>query len=566
MLTGVGQIIATASGTTTDLASLYQSLLDIQALMGDAALNASKLSSDAINGAGGISQLNAGLTAYSTKYFTVAQQLAAQTADMTDKFAALGDVLPATRADFVALMDAANAAGNETMIGKLAALAAGFDTLQTSMGNASTVISAADVAIQSATAAFQVLSTAVAAAQTALTAQHTANLAAITSNGVTQLAALQATEGARTIAMMVYQGQLAASLTVANQAVTDINSSINTFTTILGSLNAAITATSVTSQADARNQAMSTLRGASTSSDISSVPGLTDAITAIQGQSDNLYATKTDYQKSQAEANNYLTLINANGTTQLTAAQTQLVALQAVVTAIQAQQTAIANAISGMSAADTATVAAQTKTLTDAENASYTAQQASLAAILSTAQDQLNAINGVNASVVSLANAMGGSSSAISGASATKGVTTTGAPAAFTGLSSTASQAMNAESSGSLDSWSGSVIQALNSGWNGIASFDVGTNSVPNDMLAKVHKGERIIPAADNAALMNKLNGPAANDASVVSSNNAVAAKIDDLIQVIQIGDTANVKSTDIMNRIVRRWENCGMPPTRAAV
>jgi hypothetical protein len=40
-----------------------------------------------------------------------------------------------------------------------------------------------------------------------------------------------------------------------------------------------------------------------------------------------------------------------------------------------------------------------------------------------------------------------------------------------------------------------------------LIAFDVGTNYVPNDMVAQVHQGERIIPAADNAALMRMMHG-----------------------------------------------------------
>lgn len=40
-----------------------------------------------------------------------------------------------------------------------------------------------------------------------------------------------------------------------------------------------------------------------------------------------------------------------------------------------------------------------------------------------------------------------------------------------------------------------------------LASFDKGTNSLPTDMIAQVHAGERIVPAADNRELMNLARG-----------------------------------------------------------
>jgi hypothetical protein len=40
-----------------------------------------------------------------------------------------------------------------------------------------------------------------------------------------------------------------------------------------------------------------------------------------------------------------------------------------------------------------------------------------------------------------------------------------------------------------------------------VASFDVGTNYVPNDMLAQIHEGERIVPKADNRDLMAAVDG-----------------------------------------------------------
>jgi len=40
-----------------------------------------------------------------------------------------------------------------------------------------------------------------------------------------------------------------------------------------------------------------------------------------------------------------------------------------------------------------------------------------------------------------------------------------------------------------------------------LASLDVGTNYVPSDMVANIHEGERIIPKADNRALMAAVGG-----------------------------------------------------------
>lgn len=50
---------------------------------------------------------------------------------------------------------------------------------------------------------------------------------------------------------------------------------------------------------------------------------------------------------------------------------------------------------------------------------------------------------------------------------------------------------------GEVGGWAGSAI-----GWiaKALPSFDVGTDYVPHDMVAKIHKGERIIPAAQNRA------------------------------------------------------------------
>lgn len=552
VLSGVGQIIQASSDASADLITLYQSLIAVQGLMKDAGLNASTLNQAMVSGAGGVSQLTSDLQTYTKSYFTSAQQLSSETADMSAQFKALGVTMPTTRQGFVDLVTAAQAAGNPTLEGQLLNLASSFDTLQTNMGNAAGVISQADVAIQSATAAFNTLSTAISAAksqeaanyaavQAATDAQHQQNLDNITAQGNAMTAALQATEAARTDALNHQLANDSAEIAASQNAATAEQDSISNLTSLINSLNTAITATSTISPADAYNQAMQTLQSVAASGNLSD-PNLSTAIAQIGKDNSGMFSTLSDYLNAQAKAQTALTSIQTQAGTQLTAAQQQLAATQATTTAVEADQTATQNAISSMATDDANSVAAQTKTLTDAENARYAAQQATDAAndaavnsqldgLLSTAQAQLNAINGVNASVVTVGNAFGQFGAAIAAALGTKGVTSTAATNML----------------------------------NNLPKLAVGTNSVPDDMFAQIHKGERVIPAADNVALMKRLNAPD-NTTEVAKSNTDLAQSIAKLINTIQAGDSAKMKNSNRSLYLLKKWETNGLPPTRSSV
>jgi len=72
----------------------------------------------------------------------------------------------------------------------------------------------------------------------------------------------------------------------------------------------------------------------------------------------------------------------------------------------------------------------------------------------------------------------------------------------------------------------------------GIPKLASGTNYVPYDMLAQIHQGERIIPAADNQQLMN-------TNMEMVQEIRLLNQRIGDLEQAIVEGAVINAQATD---------------------
>src|SRR5665647_605199 len=60
----------------------------------------------------------------------------------------------------------------------------------------------------------------------------------------------------------------------------------------------------------------------------------------------------------------------------------------------------------------------------------------------------------------------------------------------------------------------------------GIPRFAAGTNYLPADMLAQVHEGERIVPKADNALLMQRLQSPQGNNEALVAEIRALREEV----------------------------------------
>jgi hypothetical protein len=82
----------------------------------------------------------------------------------------------------------------------------------------------------------------------------------------------------------------------------------------------------------------------------------------------------------------------------------------------------------------------------------------------------------------------------------------------------------------------GSIFSSI---FSNLPSFDVGTDYVPRDMVAKVHKGERIIPAAQNGGSAMRV----VNNIKVETLPGETA----------QVSQRQNGNINDVLVRIVRQ-------------
>lgn len=88
-----------------------------------------------------------------------------------------------------------------------------------------------------------------------------------------------------------------------------------------------------------------------------------------------------------------------------------------------------------------------------------------------------------------------------------------------------------------------------------IPAFDVGTNYVPNDMVALIHQGERIIPAADNRQLM-----------SAMSNGVELSQLIEKLIGCVNdVGENRLfvMQHLVLIMNMLRKWDGSGMPASK---
>lgn len=585
---GVGKMVNLLTGSVDDLVKQYAALVSIRKSMSDMHLGTG-LSAETIEAAGGTAKLASALDGYYDKFFNAQEKAAIETANLTDKFAAIGHTLPATRQELRLWIETAAKAGDQQQIGKLLSLAGALDSLFDSIDKASQAV--VDTSVDDA---FKALEAAVNAQKKIVDAAYKASKDLTKKIHDDRLAALKSEADAAKAATGKTQDAL--------------KTTISSIQSILGTLKQAIVATNpVMTQAQAHAKAMKDaqagLDAVNGGKSIGEVGGLDDALKELAKPTEAMYSSLFDYQVGQAEANNLLNSLQNAGETQLSDAQATLAVLDKI-DADLASQTEAENA--------------RFKTEQDQLDADHQAAIDALDKTLDMAQQQLDALKGIDATIMSVADALAAFGIAVNkakaaqGSAAGGGTTMADVNAYSTKYGGNAYLSRDILGEGIYDSKKGSVALSKahdlgmtnlpagqmadmqswsNDDWwrklthhtegywqtiqqmqdaglhpteddSSIPGFSVGTNSVPDDMLANIHKGERIIPAADNAELMRRLKDN--NDsASSTTSAEVIDAKLDVLIDVIMRGDIANVQKSNDFYRIVRDWEANGMPPTR---
>jgi myosin heavy subunit len=557
---GVGRIIEGMTASAKDLATEYADLYAARRQMEDMGLGGG-LNISTLEGAGDLKTLQSGLSTYYDKFFNQSEKNQQQIDDMTESFKKLGFTLPDSEATLRRMIESAAEMGDQKTVGALLALTDGFSKLAESMGNAGKVVSQAAEAFSKLQDAVASQKTAVdnayQAQSDALANQHYAIMDNIDANA----SAIEEAQMKQMASMSAYINQLTAQEAATQASITAMKTQVSVLNSIVSASQSAAQAVTAESLADIRRNAMATLQTASTAPDLSAVPGLLDAIKDIQKPAETLYSSLYEFTRDQGIANNNLNTINQNGTTQVTAAQAQLDALNKLDTDLKNQIDAMNKSLSDAVASGTDAV----QKAKDAENTRYQAEQAKLDAQhtdqiarldlqVKTAQDQLNAINVVNTSVLSV-------SAAIAGFNASINATVNSAIAAAGAASPTGRSGSTSPVSFSVYNAANTLTNSLgrDAGGGPLPTYAMGTNELPKDQIAMVHKGERIVPAADNAELMRRLKTPPAQSADTQQMN----AKMNQLIQTMVSGDTANYQITREMFKYIRNWNSEGMPPTR---
>ena len=522
---------------------------------------------------------------YYQNFYTQQERANKTTAQLTSVFSQLGLVLPKSNDAFRAMVEAAQAAGNDTLFATLLNLAPTFNDLQTSLSQLATTTTGATAAVTSASAAannaFNVLknsiSTELAAAQADIANQKTAAQTAQTA-ALASLATLKTgLQAQQTDAL----ASIAAQKTLASTSVSVATSAVSVLSSLFDYLQGQIDSIAGTVQA-AQTSANGAATVSSYAAQAASNPGwvpdqtaLTAAVAAARATMvDTNYASAFEYQKAQMLLSNDLKTLQTSAAAAKSVQQLQLDAANATVAALDQQANDTSAYYTAQLAAvdqqiaDTTAYYASVLAALDNQSAMYAQEYAQAQA---DAQAQIDAINGVQGGVMSVANALAafgvatsaaqvGAAAAASSASASGGNTLTDQ---VTGLYQ--SLLGRAPDPQGLANWvnSGLSLDQITQGFLNSPEYQ----NMPSHASGGSYAGGLALVGEQGPELINfNQSGTvytAAQTQAILGGNDASAAQLAKLRAEQDAQARAQVQMLLRVARVFERWDGDGIPATR---
>lgn len=274
------------------------------------------LASTIIDAAGGLEQFDAAATTYYQRFYTDAERTEAAFAEVSAAMGALGEVMPATREGFRALVEQADAMGDPVKSAKLIGLAGAFDAVMTSVDAATASVTAfmtnltnslartqidsqnaaRAAGIASARAALTVANNELSNAKTALRAAFGAEKDRLTSEYETLIAAIETSHQESSAAIV---SAFEASISGLEATLTDARERLALSRSIADALDSALRSRlfpGVEAQRMAQDKATDYLAKILSNGEANDIDKLNDALSAVSSPASDTYRTLEEYR------------------------------------------------------------------------------------------------------------------------------------------------------------------------------------------------------------------------------------------------------------------------------